>query len=79
MFGGLPLASRGPLVCAVWAVDLTSGQVLGHAPFDNYVEELFDLVALPGVRNPEIAEPGSERSANLWFLPKSLVKDRQRS
>ena len=68
-FGGLPIAEQAPLVCGVWAVDLDTGEVVASVRFEDRVQEIFDVAFLPGVRHPEIGEPGSELVRTSWEVP----------
>jgi uncharacterized protein (TIGR03032 family) len=69
-FGGLPLVERlDERVCGVWAVSLESGQTVGFLRFEDFVQEIFDVILLPGVRYPEIAEPGSTAVSTSFALP----------
>jgi uncharacterized protein (TIGR03032 family) len=57
-FGGLPIAERREeLRCGVAAVDLASGRTLASLEFLSGVEEVFDVLVLPGVRNPAVRGP----------------------
>lgn len=68
-FGGLPVAERAPLECGVWAVDLETGKVLAQVTFADRIQELFEVVWLPGVRKPEIGELGSDLVRTSWMVP----------
>jgi uncharacterized protein (TIGR03032 family) len=69
-FGNLPLVERlDERVCGVWAVSLESGQTVGFLRFEDFVQEIFDVTLLPGVRFPEIAEPGSTAVSTSFALP----------
>jgi len=50
-------------------VSLESGQTVGFLRFEDFVQEIFDVVLLPGVRFPEIAEPGSTAVSTSFALP----------
>ncbi|MGZ5340792.1 MAG: TIGR03032 family protein, partial [Solirubrobacterales bacterium] len=71
-FGGLPLTERldqDERLCGVWAIDTASGESLGFLRFEELVQEVFDVAILPGVRFPEIAEPGSTAASQSFSLP----------
>jgi uncharacterized protein (TIGR03032 family) len=58
-FSGLPLdgalASRqAEARCGIQVIDLRSGDAVHWIRFDGLVEELYDVIALPGVRNPSL-------------------------
>lgn len=67
-FGGLPLTGRlEERQCGVWVVNIETGQTIAFLRFEDLVEEIFAVHALPGVRFPEIAEHGSD-AVNLTFV-----------
>lgn len=69
-FGDLPITRRlSERQCGVWMVDLDSGAVVGFLRFEELVQEIFDVAVLPGVRVPEIAEPGDRTTARSFALP----------
>lgn len=68
-FGGLPVTDRGPLRCGVWAIDLVTGEVVASVVFEDRIQELFDVAFLPGVRRPEIGEPGTDLVRTSWSVP----------
>ncbi len=67
-FGGLPLTGRlEERQCGVWVVNIETGQTIAFLRFEDMVQEIFAVHALPGVRFPEIAEQGSD-AVNLTFV-----------
>jgi len=67
-FGGLPLTGRlEERQCGVWVVNIETGQTIAFLRFEDLVQEIFAVHALPGVRFPEIAEHGSD-AINLTFV-----------
>jgi hypothetical protein len=50
-------------------VDLRTGQIGGFLRFDDLVQEIFEVTALPGARWPEIAEPGDTVAERTFVLP----------
>jgi len=52
-FGGLPISERiADLKCAVYVVDITTGQQVGMIEFTKGIEELFDIVVIPNFDLP---------------------------
>jgi len=56
-FGGLPLeaalkAHDADARTGLLVIDLTSGQITDWVRIEGVIDELFDVAALPGVRNP---------------------------
>jgi len=69
-FGDLPLTQRlQERVCGVWLIHLGQGKIIGFLRFEDFVQEIFDVALLPGVRFPEIAEPGSTAVSESFVLP----------
>ena len=69
-FGGLPLTARlEERQCGVWVVDIDSGQTVAFLRFEDVVQEMFEVLLLPGVTFPEIAEPGDDVTTGTFVLP----------
>lgn len=69
-FGDLPVTHRlAERQSGVWMVDLRRGQIAGFLRFEDLVQEIFEVTALPGVRWPEIAEPGDTAADRTYVLP----------
>lgn len=75
-FGGLPLTERlEERLCGVWLVNIETGQIAGFIRFEDLVQEVFDVVILPGARFPEIAQAGSEPVDFTFVLPEEALVD----
>jgi uncharacterized protein (TIGR03032 family) len=69
-FGGLPLTARlEDRQCGIWVVNIETGETVAFLRFEDLVEEIFDVTVLPGIRFPEIAEPGSDAASNSFVVP----------
>jgi uncharacterized protein (TIGR03032 family) len=69
-FGDLPLTERlQERVSGVWIVNIRTGNVVGFLRFEDLVQEVFEVALLPGVRYPEIAEPGSTATSASFQIP----------
>ncbi|HEX7717530.1 MAG TPA: TIGR03032 family protein, partial [Marmoricola sp.] len=69
-FGGLPLTARlENRECGIWVVNVETGETVAFLRFEDLVEEIFDITVLPGIRFPEIAEPGSDAASNSFVVP----------
>ena len=61
-FGGVPIAERrDELKCGVGAIDLRTGRLAAHLEFVAGVDEIFDVVALPGARPDALRAPPRAR------------------
>ena len=70
VFGDLPVTERlAERACGAWMVDIATGAVTGFLRFDDAVQEVFDVAFLPGLRWPEVAEPGADAVASSYVLP----------
>ncbi len=71
VFDGLPLTrdNRDGLQCGVWVIDTTTGDTVATLSFDGAVQEIFDVALLPGMRHPELVEPGAPLADTAFVLP----------
>ena len=68
-FGGAPIAAyHDQLKCGVGVVELSTGNTVATLQFDNGVEEIFDVQAVPGVRCPTFGGSRSDGD-EVWLLP----------
>ena len=76
VFDGIPLRAEGvERSCGVWAVDLRTGATAAFLRFEGIVQELFEVLPLPGVRYPEIVEPGAELLESAFVLSDEAMAD----
>jgi uncharacterized protein (TIGR03032 family) len=71
VFSGIPIAER-PLeerCCGVWVVDITTGATAAFVKFEEGVQEIFAIQALPGVRFPELINDNNALIADSFVLP----------
>jgi uncharacterized protein (TIGR03032 family) len=71
-FGGVPIAEqRDALKCGVGIIELTSGRLVAHFEFTAGVDEIFDVLVLPGSRLPALRGPHitDDESASIWLVP----------
>jgi uncharacterized protein (TIGR03032 family) len=71
-FGGVPIADRrDELKCGVGAIDLRTGRLAAHLEFITGVDEIFDVVALPGSLDPLLSGPHPEFDGGhpIWTVP----------
>jgi uncharacterized protein (TIGR03032 family) len=76
VFDGLPLTGEGvERNCGVWVVDVRTGEIVAWNRFSGNVREIYEVVALPGARCPEIVEPGAELIDNAFVLPDDALHE----
>jgi uncharacterized protein (TIGR03032 family) len=76
-FDGLPLTRDGghDLRCGVWVVDTTTGETVALLSFEGLVQEIFEVALLPGLRFPELVEPGAPLGDSAFVVPESALAD----
>jgi hypothetical protein len=76
-FDGLPLTRdrTEPLQCGVWIVDVVTGTVAAYLAFTGFVQEIFEVTLLPGMRYPELVEPGAPLADTAFVLPDDALRD----
>ncbi|MDQ1431427.1 MAG: hypothetical protein QOF40_2029, partial [Actinomycetota bacterium] len=76
-FDGLPLTRdrTDELQCGVWIVDTETGASVGHLAFDGLIQEIFEVALLPGLRYPELVEPGAPLADTAFVLPDHVARD----
>jgi uncharacterized protein (TIGR03032 family) len=70
-FSGIPIAER-PLAersCGVWVLDIRTGQTVAFVKFEDAVQEIFAVQALPGVRFPDVINDDRALLAGSFVLP----------
>ena len=76
VFDGLPITETDtPRECGVWVVDITTGTIGGFLRFAGSVTELFEVAVLPGMRCPELVEPGADGTNDAFVLSDEALKD----
>jgi uncharacterized protein (TIGR03032 family) len=71
-FGGVPIAERrNELKCGVGVIALRTGRLAAHLEFVTGVDEIFDVVTLPGSLDPRLSGPHPELDAGqpIWTVP----------
>jgi uncharacterized protein (TIGR03032 family) len=76
VFDGLPLTGEGvDRNCGVWIVDVRNGNAVAWLKFEGTVQEIYEVLALPGTRYPEIVEPMADLVDAGFVLPDSALAD----
>jgi uncharacterized protein (TIGR03032 family) len=61
--------------CGVWVVDLTRGETIAFLKFEDAVQEIFAVVALPGMRYPDLINDNLELISSSFVLPDAALED----
>ena len=77
VFDGLPLTRdrTEELRCGVWVIDTETGQTVAQLSFEGLVQEIFEVSVLPGLRYPELVEPGAPLGDTAYVIPDSAMAD----
>jgi len=77
VFDGLPLTRdrTDELRCGVWVVDTTDGKIVAQLSFEGLVQEIFEVAVIPGLRYPELVEPGAPLADTAYVLPDAAMAD----
>jgi uncharacterized protein (TIGR03032 family) len=74
-FSGIPLVERlHERTCGVWVVDIRDGRTLGFLRFEEGVQEIFAVQALPA-RFPEMLEWDDDRLKHSYVLPDEALRE----
>jgi uncharacterized protein (TIGR03032 family) len=75
VFSGIPLVERlEERTCGVWVVNLQTAETIGFLRFEEGVQEIFAVQALPA-RYPELLEFGDQKLMNSYVIPDEALKD----
>jgi uncharacterized protein (TIGR03032 family) len=78
VFSGIPIAERALAErnCGVWVVHLTTGKIAAFLKFEDAVQEVFAVGALPNLRFPEVLNEDPNKLLHDSFdLPSSALKE----
>jgi uncharacterized protein (TIGR03032 family) len=67
-FAGIPVAEQ-ERSCGVWAVDITTGNIVAFLKFDGIVQEIFAIQVLPGILYPDLINEAGEILDGSFVLP----------
>jgi uncharacterized protein (TIGR03032 family) len=70
VFSGIAIAERpvAERCCGVWVVNIQSGQVIAYVKFEDAVQEIFAVQALP-YRRPDVLNDNPTRLAESFVVP----------
>lgn len=70
VFSGIPLTDKiQERICGVWAIHIHTGETLGYVQFQDAVQEIFAVQALPNVRWPDLINHDADLLAGSFVLP----------
>lgn len=69
-FGGMPIEKQvQDLQCAIYIVDINTGQTIGFIQFTKGIEELFDIHVMTGTNNPHVVGFEEDTIDGVYVLP----------
>jgi uncharacterized protein (TIGR03032 family) len=78
IFSGIQITERleeSERTCGVWVIDLTRGETVAFLKFEDAVQEIFAVVALPGMRYPDLVNDNLELIGSSFVLPDAALED----
>lgn len=76
VFSGIPLVERlEERTCGVWVVHIETGQTIAFVRFEDAVQEIFAVEALPGVRYPDLINHDPNLIGTAYILPDAALAD----
>jgi uncharacterized protein (TIGR03032 family) len=79
IFSGIPLVNRlqkaEERTCGVWVLNIGTGQTLGFCQFQEGVQEIFAVEALPGLRFPDLVNHDAELIGRSYVLGDDALAD----
>jgi uncharacterized protein (TIGR03032 family) len=68
----LPVAERvDEPACGLWALDVETGNVIGHLQFSGEIDEIFEVAVLGGHRYPELARPDADVARSTYSIARA--------
>jgi uncharacterized protein (TIGR03032 family) len=75
VFSGIPIVDRvDKRTCGVWVVNIYSGQIVAFVRFEEAVQEIFAIEALPGIRYPDVINEDTDLIARSYVLGDEALK-----
>jgi uncharacterized protein (TIGR03032 family) len=76
VFSGIPLVERlEERTCGVWVVHIDTGRTVAFVRFEDAVQEIFAVEALPGIRFPDLVNHDAELISTSFVLPDAALAD----
>jgi uncharacterized protein (TIGR03032 family) len=75
IFSGIPVVERlDERVCGVWIVNVETGEAIAFVRFEDAVQEIFAVEALPGMRFPDLINHDLELIARAYILSNDALE-----
>ncbi len=77
-FSGIPITERldqSARTCGVWAIDLSSGNVVAFVKFEEAVQEIFAVSLLTGCRFPDLVNDDPVITGSSFVLPDEALRE----
>jgi uncharacterized protein (TIGR03032 family) len=76
VFSGIPLVERlQERTCGVWVVRIDTGVTVAFVRFEDAVQEIFAVEALPGIRFPDVVNHDLELIGSSYVLPEAALAE----
>ncbi len=78
VFSGIEITQRlteAERTCGIWIVDIRNGQIIGFLKFEDAVQEIFAVAALPGMRYPDLINHDPQVTATSYVLPDEALRE----
>jgi uncharacterized protein (TIGR03032 family) len=80
VFQGLPIGealkkNNVTAKCAVYVIDLQNFDLIHNILFKDPIDELYDVVAVPGFTRPKLADPTDDKNLREYKLDLSLIEE----
>ena len=76
VFSGIPLVERvKKRSCGVWVLDLERGATVAWVEFEDALQEIFAVQALPGKRFPDVINDDRARIGSSYVLPDDALDE----
>jgi hypothetical protein len=76
VFSGIAIADRpaAERCCGVWVVNIQSGRVIAYVKFEDALQEIFAVQALPR-RRPDVLNDDATRLAESFVVPDEVLAE----
>lgn len=76
IFGSIPITEQvEERTCGVWVINIENGQTVAFVKFEDAVQEIFAVQAIPGITFPEIINEQSDLLSSAYVLPDEALAE----